>query len=408
MAGKMLFANNAKGRLNAGITSGATTLTLQAGQGALFPQPTGGDFFRATLIDLSGNIEIIHCTQRTGDTFDVIVRAQEGTSSIPFSSNDRVELRWTKESAMIHQQLTDVQLGSPVFFGVAGGTADALSGTIASYLTALVNGMRVRGHASAANATGTPTFTLTLGTTGTGPKTIVKGSNAALEPGEIAGADAPIDLEYDSSLDKWVLLNPYRQAVPTGMVAPFVGTTAPTGWVLGSGKTIGSAASGATERANADTVNLFTLLWNSMADAEAPVSGGRGASAAADFAANKTIVVPDLRGRSIFGKDDMGGSAANRITAGVAGFAGTTLGKAGGDERMHQHNHGITDPGHGHTSTYDYSAAALGGALGYDTPGNGSSNLINAATTGITINNAGAGASQNVPPAFILNFVIKL
>lgn len=97
------------------------------------------------------------------------------------------------------------------------------------------------------------------------------------------------------------------QIMPTGISLPYFGSTAPAGWVLASGRTIGSAASGASERANADTQALFTLLWNSMADTEAPVSGGRGASAAADFAANKTITLPDARGRTLAGLENMGG-----------------------------------------------------------------------------------------------------
>ena len=84
-----------------------------------------------------------------------------------------------------------------------------------------------------------------------------------------------------------------------------------TGFVRMNGRTIGSAASGATERANADTADLYTYLWTTYSDAVAPVSGGRGASAAADFAANKPITVPSMQGRGAAGLDDMGGSAAN-------------------------------------------------------------------------------------------------
>jgi hypothetical protein len=84
-----------------------------------------------------------------------------------------------------------------------------------------------------------------------------------------------------------------------------------TGFVRMNGRTIGSAASGATERANADTADLYTYLWTNFSDALAPVSGGRGASAAADFAANKTITIPTMQGYGPAGLDDMGNSAAN-------------------------------------------------------------------------------------------------
>lgn len=66
---------------------------------------------------------------------------------------------------------------------------------------------------------------------------------------------------------------------------------------MANGTTLGNGSSGATGHADADSSDLFTLLWNSYADTEAPVSGGRGGSAAIDFAASKTITLPDARGR---------------------------------------------------------------------------------------------------------------
>jgi hypothetical protein len=86
-----------------------------------------------------------------------------------------------------------------------------------------------------------------------------------------------------------------------------------SGWVRANARTIGSSSSGATERANADTETLFLFLWNNFSDTRAPVSGGRGGSAAADWAANKTIGTIDMRGRAAFGGDDMGNSAAGVI-----------------------------------------------------------------------------------------------
>jgi hypothetical protein len=70
-----------------------------------------------------------------------------------------------------------------------------------------------------------------------------------------------------------------------------------TGRVRANGKTIGNAVSGATEFADASTQSLFVFLWN--ADASLSVSGGRGASALADFNANKTITLPDLNARAV-------------------------------------------------------------------------------------------------------------
>jgi hypothetical protein len=97
------------------------------------------------------------------------------------------------------------------------------------------------------------------------------------------------------------------------------------GAVRANGRSIGNAISGATERANVDCLALFTELYDSMDNTLCPVlSGGlpttRGANAAADFAANKAITLPDLRGASPFGLDTMGNGPASRFSIAVPGF----------------------------------------------------------------------------------------
>lgn len=215
--------------------------------------------------------------------------------------------------------------------------------------------------------------------------------------------------------------------IPTGQMSDFVGTTAPTGWVLASGLTLGNASSGATGRANADTEELFTLLWNSFANAELAVSTGRGASAAADYAANKTIVIPDLRGRVAVGKDDMGGSTASRITNAEVSIVGTTMGASGGVQSVTlsaaqsgvpAHTHTITDPGHTHnqnsnTRTTNAGANATDGGGGTSHQINNGTLATVSNTTGITGANANSTAAaasshSSVQPSIILNKIIKL
>ena len=204
-------------------------------------------------------------------------------------------------------------------------------------------------------------------------------------------------------------------SVPSGAVLDYAGSVAPTGYVLLSGKTIGDASSGGTERANADTSTLFQMLWNSMTDTEAPVIGGRGVSAVADFAAHKAITVPDARGRSTVGKDNMGGTAANRMTAAGSGVAGATLGASGGAEthtliasQMPQHNHTVVDPGHAHQYTLagNWSQGpSYGGNCG------NSPYTTNTSTsfTNISIGTAGGnGAHTNTHPVIVLNKIMRL
>lgn len=90
----VLFANNATTTLASGITNVATSLTVAAGTGALFPTLSGSNVFYATLVDASNNIEIVKVTARSSDTF-TIVRAQESTTARAFSTGHKVELRLT-------------------------------------------------------------------------------------------------------------------------------------------------------------------------------------------------------------------------------------------------------------------------------------------------------------------------
>ena len=106
---------------------------------------------------------------------------------------------------------------------------------------------------------------------------------AALGAGSTVGGEAILTRRYS-----------------TGEVVTSFSTTAPAGTVPMLAGTIGSASSGGTTRANADTQPLFELLWNGASNALLPIqdaAGGastRGLSAAADFAANKRMPLPTL------------------------------------------------------------------------------------------------------------------
>lgn len=212
---------------------------------------------------------------------------------------------------------------------------------------------------------------------------------------------------------------------------PISGTR--TGFVRANGRTIGSASSAATERANSDTNGLYAYLWNNFPDGTCPVSGGRGASATADFGNNKPIQLLSMRGRGPFGLDDMGNSAAGIITGGTTAFGtggnmtstilqthlpnlnlssggltvnGHTHGTGSYTVNDHNHfagsyvaashNHGITDTGHTHSYTSpnnDHNTSISGGQ---QTSGIGVGATSGSSTTGISINNSGTlGVSGN-------------
>ena len=176
----------------------------------------------------------------------------------------------------------------------------------------------------------------------------------------------------------------------TGMVMQTVGASAPSGWVILTGasavRTIGSAASGA-DRANADTETLYALLWDSMADAQAPVSSGRGASAAGDFAADKTITIPDPRGRALIGTGT--GSGLTARTHGATGGAETHQLSVG---ELASHSHVRYAQAAGSESSAPLYAAANGTEVDFSTNGSQGSDTAHA----------------NMQPWLALNLICKL
>lgn len=88
------FTNNATATLAASITTSSTSITVTTGQGALFPALAAGEFFYATLVDSSNNIEIIKVTARTSDTMTA-TRGQDGTAGRAYAAGDKLELRPT-------------------------------------------------------------------------------------------------------------------------------------------------------------------------------------------------------------------------------------------------------------------------------------------------------------------------
>jgi len=204
----------------------------------------------------------------------------------------------------------------------------------------------------------------------------------------------------------------------TGDVKLTIKTVADVGWVLMNDGTIGNAASGGTTRANADTVDLFTLLWNNTADAQCAVSTGRGASAAADYAANKTIALPKALGRAlaIYGT---GSGLSARVMAQIVGAESRTIAQA----NLPASGLSIPSLSVSGSANLIRGGSDGGGAnnvleiTGLDTDGVGqstvaipSSNItITGTTGGGTTGNMGSGTALDVMnPMVFLNVMIKL
>lgn len=105
-----LFKNFARARIASSIGSSDTTIVLQSGYGAIFPEanmgtgPTG-DWFKCVLEKATGEREIVAVRTRSSgsDILSNVLRAQEGTTAISFDANTVIGVRLTSEdvSAML-------------------------------------------------------------------------------------------------------------------------------------------------------------------------------------------------------------------------------------------------------------------------------------------------------------------
>ena len=220
----LLFANNIQTTLATSITSSQTSVTLTSTAG--LPSPSAGQYFVMTFTSGTTN-EIVWVTNVTGSTITCI-RAKEGTSGTSFASGSYASCFPTAGTQQDFIQIDQLQNGAYTFTNGAG-TANALTATIASNLTAtsLPNGFQFILNAANAN-TGAATLNLTLNptlpgsgaTTSTGALPIYRNGTIALTGGEITGANylclMTYNANYNGGAGAFVLENPYNPV--TGVV----------------------------------------------------------------------------------------------------------------------------------------------------------------------------------------------
>jgi hypothetical protein len=139
-------------------------------------------------------------------------------------------------------------------------------------------------------------------------------------------------------------------------------TVADPGWVIMNDGTIGDATSAATTRANADCQALFTLIWTNIPDVWAPVVGGRGANAAADWTAHKRLTLPRQLGRSLAAA----GAGAGLTSRVLGGFDGAeTHVQTVPEIAQHAHIQSAQGGGPGWAAGPDYTADGGTTSTGY-------------------------------------------
>jgi len=174
--------------------------------------------------------------------------------------------------------------------------------------------------------------------------------------------------------------------IPTGSVFPYAGSSAPTYWLLCDG----------SEVLRSTYPELFAVIGTSFGT---PPSGG------------SYFLLPDMRGRLPLGKDNMGGTGANRVTASAA----DSVGGFGGNEskvipiqNLPEHEHDLQGAaGAQYYAIRDVPGIGAGEvtAITYDAPtGAGQGSAI--ATSG-GVNNPTLGQAQDVMnPYLTMNYII--
>jgi microcystin-dependent protein len=181
---------------------------------------------------------------------------------------------------------------------VTSGTSTAYTLSYAVSPGALVDGMT---HVVQFNALNGNAPTLNVNSLGAIALQYYSAGAWRAVPAALFNTDTISRVAYNANAGAYRLLDVVGD---TGEVKPFAGTAAPAGYLLCFGQAI----------SRTNYVGLFTVLGTTY-------GAGDGST---------TFNLPDLRGRVAAGLDNMGGSAAGRLSAVIGG---TILGAAGGSER---------------------------------------------------------------------------
>ena len=171
--------------------------------------------------------------------------------------------------------------------------------------------------------------------------------------------------------------------MPVGVVVPFAGSSSPAGWELCYGQAISRTT----------YAGLFATISTTY-------GSGDGST---------TFNVPDLRGRSVAGVDNMGGTDAGRLS--IANTLGTTTGTETHQHASSQMTAGANFFGAGANTYIDYAKRT--GSTYTEDVRIFWSGVPTEATGRTETQTVGVGifgdtdAASGMPPTIILNYIIK-
>jgi microcystin-dependent protein len=168
--------------------------------------------------------------------------------------------------------------------------------------------------------------------------------------------------------------------VPVGVVSPYAGVSAPTGWLYCYGQAVSRTT--------------YALLFAALSTTYGTGDG------------STTFNLPDMRGRAAAGKDNMGGVSANRLSAVAGSVNGDVLGSTGGLE---------TQAVPSHTHTFSDSSSITGGPSANQSNVGNQGTAVTVPAVGHTHTVAVSGTTSApspaltvpaVQPTIVLNYII--
>jgi len=373
-----------------GLAIGGTSFTIANDTN----WPTGADYpFWVTIDGGESNEERVLCSARSGLTVTVSTsgRGKDTTTESNHTSGSSVWPSWSAtdaDEANAHINLTT---------GVHGYTATAdeinildgatLTTTELNYVDGVTSSIQTQLNAKAPLASPTFTGTVTLPTGAVTSGMILDGtivnadinSSAAIDWTKLAISStvSATEIGYVDGVTS-AIQTQLNALIPTGLISPFGGSTAPTGWLLCQGQTV-------SRTTYASLFSTISTTYNT------------GGEAGTDFR------LPDLLGRAPIGS----GSGT--------GLTGRSLGTKVGAEtyslteaNLPQHQHVVSFNRRTSTAdTHDHEGWTAGDFAAPPDDRAGEAESTQTVSTGTSGGNGTATPYSVMSPATVVNFIIK-